>query len=84
MANIRAQLMRDVRFGPWQAFTKAVANDKAAGRVREEVVPERVAHTCVAIWDGLVHVHIAKFMSSGLLETMSLAFDGVWQAIRKV
>lgn len=83
MSNIRAQLMTDVRFGPWQAFRTAVANDIAAGRVKGEVVPERVAHTCVAIWDGLVHVHIAKFMACGLFETMELAFQGVWQAIRK-
>jgi TetR/AcrR family acrAB operon transcriptional repressor len=84
MANVREQLLRDVRFGPWQAFTKAVANDKVAGRVKDEVVPERVAHTCLAIWDGLVHVHIAKFMKCGLFETLALAFQGVWQAIRKV
>lgn len=83
MANVRAQLLTDVRFGPLQAFGKAVSNDKAAGRVKDEVVPERVAHTCLAIWDGLVHAHIAKFMKDGLFETMSLAFRGVWQAIRK-
>ena len=83
MANVRAQLLTDVRFGPLQAFGKAVSNDKVAGRVKDEVVPERVAHTCLAIWDGLVHAHIAKFMKDGLFETMSLAFQGVWQAIRK-
>ncbi len=81
MANIRAQLMRNERFGPWQAFRTAVANDVAAGRARSGVQPERVAHTCVAIWDGLVHVYIAKFMTCDLCETMTLAFQGVWSAI---
>ena len=82
MANVRAQLMTDERFGPWQAFHTAVANDIAAGRVRAEVDPKRVAHTCTAIWDGLMHVHIAKFMTCDLCETMTAAFQGVWNAIR--
>ena len=81
MANVRAQLMTNERFGPWMAFWTAVSNDVAAGRAKPGTDPKRVAHTCVAIWDGLVHVHIAKFMTCDLCETMTLAFQGVWKAI---
>lgn len=82
MANVRAQILTNELFGPWQAFRTAVANDIAAGRVRADVQADRVAHTCIAIWDGLVHAHIAKFMTCDLAETMKLALDGVWGAIR--
>jgi len=86
MAKVREELLKNERFGPWHAFQRAVANDRAAGRVRPEVHPDRVAHTCVAIWDGLVHARIAKFMdpSCDLCETMAKAFEGVWGSIRVI
>ena len=83
MAKVREDLLTNERFGPWHAFRTAVANDRACGRVRDDVEPERVAHVCIAIWDGLVHAHIAKFMSCDLQDTMRHAFDGVWRSIRK-
>ncbi|MCQ2389653.1 MAG: TetR family transcriptional regulator [Kiritimatiellae bacterium] len=82
MAKVREDLLTNERFGPWHAFHAAVANDVAAGRARADVSAERVAHTCVAIWDGLVHARIAKFMTCDLKETMEHAFAGVWNAIK--
>ena len=82
MEKVRNQLMTDRRFGPLEAFRTAVANDVAAGRIRADVDPERVAHVCISIWDGLVHAHIAKFMVCDLVDTMKKAFDGVWVGIR--
>ena len=84
MGSVRAKIMKNERFGPWHAFQMAVANDRKAGRVAAEVVPDRVAHTCVAIWDGLVHARIAKFMDADcdLYETMTRSFQGVWESIR--
>jgi len=81
MSRVRESLMKDEHFGPFKAFRAAVENDRAAGRVKADVDPERVAHTCCAIWDGLVHAHIAKFMLCPLGETMSRAFAGVWASI---
>jgi len=82
MAGVRTEILTNERFGPWHAFKQAVANDLAAGRVRAGVDAERVAHICVAIWDGLVHARIAKFMLCDVGETMAAAFAGVWQAIQ--
>ncbi len=82
MAHVREELLTNERFGPWHAFFKAVENDVAAGRAKAGVSAERVAHTCMAIWSGLVHARIAKFMTCDLKETMELAFAGVWSTIR--
>ena len=82
MENVRLQLMKDERFGPFQAIRKAVANDIAAGRVRADVSPERVAHICISMWEGLVHARIAKFMEVDLMETVKRGFDGVWNSIK--
>lgn len=82
MDTVREDLMRNKRVGPWEVFRLAVINDQTAGRVRPEVSAERVAHICVALWDGLVHAHIAKFMPDGLCEALEHAFDGVWKGIR--
>jgi len=81
MTAVREDLLTNERFGPWRAFRTAVANDVAAGRVRAEVVPEQVAHICVAIWDGLVHARIAKFMQCDLEATITHAFAGLWRSI---
>jgi len=82
MANVRAELLKDERFGPWRAFRTAVANDVRARRARADVDPGRVAHVCVAIWDGLLHAHIAKFMGDDMSATMRRAFEGLWAGIR--
>ncbi len=84
MAQVRQELLTNKRFGPWSAFQTAVTNDKAAGRVRPDVVPDRVAHACVSLWDGLVHARIAKFVETDedLLATLENSLAGVWNAIR--
>lgn len=84
MGKVREELLTNPRFGPWHAFQKAVMNDVAASRVKSDVDPDRVAHICVALWDGLVHARIAKFMAPGcdLCETLSRAFAGIWASIR--
>lgn len=86
MGKVREELLKDERFGPWRAFQMAVLNDRAAGRVRPEVNADRVAHACLALWDGLVHARIAKFMETDcdLCETLARSFDGVWGAIRSI
>ena len=83
MKNVRERLLTESRVGPWKAFCVAVANDVATGRARADVNPERVAHTCLAIWSGLVHASISQFMTCGLAETMRPAFAGVWGVIRR-
>lgn len=82
MFKIRESVLKNENFGPWKAFFVAVENDVKAGRARADVNPERVAHTCTAIWDGLVHAHIAKFMTCDPEETMRMAFAGVWNVIK--
>ncbi len=84
MDQVRQELLKDKRFGLWRAVQTAVANDKAAGRVRAEVVPDRVAHACVALWSGLVHARIAKFVETDadMLATLENSLTGVWDSIR--
>ena len=82
MTEVRADLLRNKRFGPWAAFRTAVENDIKAGRARKDVDPIKVASVCVAIWDGLVHARIAKMLQCDLEDTIRKSYDSVWNSIR--
>lgn len=86
MGAVRQELLKDKRFGPWRAFRTAVLNDAKAGRIREQVNADHVAHACVALWDGLVYARIAKFIESDndMCETLKRSYEGVWASIRVV
>ena len=82
MEKVREDLMRNQRFGPWAAFKTAVENDVREGRVRKDVDPIQVASVCVAIWDGLVHMRIAKLLQCNLEDTLRKSYAAVWESIR--
>ena len=82
MDQVREDLMRNQRFGPWAAFKTSLENDVRAGRVRPDVDPVQVASVCVAIWDGLVHMRIAKLLQCDLEDTLRKSYAAVWESIR--
>ena len=82
MDQVREDLMRNQRFGPWAAFKTSLENDVRAGRVRPDVDPVQVASVCVAIWDGLVHMRIAKLLQCNLEDTLRKSYAAVWESIR--
>ena len=82
MDQVREDLMRNQRFGPWAAFKTSLENDVRAGRVRPDVDPVQVASVCVAIWDGLVHMRIAKLLQCNLEDTLRKSYTAVWESIR--
>ena len=82
MAQVREDLIKNERFGPWAAFRTAVRNDVRNGRVRADVDPVQVASVCMAIWEGLVHTRIAHFLQCDLEDTLSKSYEAVWAAIR--
>ena len=82
MAKVRDDLLRNTRFGPWEAFRKAVENDVRAGRAKKDADPVQVATVCLAIWDGLVHARIAKVLLCDLEDTLKNSYDAVWKSIR--
>lgn len=84
MDRVREDLMRNQRFGPWVAFKTALENDVRAGRVRNDVDSIQVASVCVAIWDGLVHMRIAKVLQCDLGDTLRKSYAAVWESIRTV
>ena len=81
MDRVRVDLMTDNRFGPTEAFRRAVASDIAAGRVSASVNAEEVAAVSIAIWDGLVQAHIDHFLVCDLAETLRHAYKAVWNAM---
>jgi TetR/AcrR family acrAB operon transcriptional repressor len=81
MTDVRNDLMRNPRFGPWAAFKTAVANDVRAGRVRPDVDPVQVASVCMAIWDGLVHSRIANLLQCDFKDTLSKSYSAVWRSM---
>ena len=83
MEDVRNDLMRNRRFGPWSAFRTAVENDVAEGRARKDANPVQVASVCMAIWDGLVHSRIAHLLQCDLEDSLRMAFDAVWRSIRE-
>ena len=82
MENVRADLMRNQRFGPWAAFRKAVENDVRAGRARPGADPVQVASVCIAMWDGLVHTRIVRLLQCDLEDTLRKSYAAVWESIR--
>jgi len=84
MSQVREDLMRNQRFGPWAAFKTAVENDVREGRVRKDVDPIQVASVCIAIWDGLVHTRIVRVLKCDLEDTLRKSYDAVWASIRVV
>ena len=84
MAKVREDILRNPRFGPWEAFRKAVENDVRAGRAKKDADPVQVASVCLAMWDGLVHARIAKVLLCDLEETLRKSYAAVWEAMRVV
>lgn len=84
MEKVREDLMRNQRFGPWAAFKTSLANDVRAGRVRSDVDPVQVASVCISIWDGLVHMRIARLLQCDLEDTLRKSYAAVWKAIMTV
>ena len=82
MAKVRADLLRNPRFGPWAAVRTAVENDIKAGRVRADIDPVQVASACMALWDGLVHARIARFLQCDMEDTLRKSYAAVWESIR--
>ena len=84
MEEVRSDLLRNERFGPWAAFRTAVTNDVRDGRVRKDADPVQVASVCVAIFDGLVHARIAHLLQCDMEDTLRKSFAAVWESIRVV
>lgn len=81
MTDVRNDLMRNPRFGPWAAFKTAVENDVRAGRARANADAVQAATVCMAIWDGLVHSRIAGVLQCDLETTLRKSYAAVWSAI---
>jgi len=82
MAQVRDDLIKNERFGPWAAFRTAVRNDVRCGRVRAGVDAVQVASVCMAMWDGLVHTRIAHFLQCDLEDTLRKSYEAVWNSIK--
>ena len=82
MEEVRADLLRNQRFGPWAAFKTAVENDLREGRVRAGIDPVQVASVCISIWDGLVHTRIARLLKCDMEDTLRKSYVAVWNAIK--
>lgn len=59
-------------------------NDLENGNVRKGVDAVQVASCCIALWNGLVHSHIANFLACGLEETLRNAYAAIWRDISKM
>ncbi|MBO5940395.1 MAG: TetR family transcriptional regulator [Kiritimatiellae bacterium] len=82
MAQVRDDLLKNPRFGPWEAFHVAVDNDIRSGRVKPDVDSIQIAYSCIALWNGLVHSRIAGFLQCDLEDTLRNAYTGIWNSIK--
>ena len=82
MAKTREELLSSKTHGPYHAFIRAVENDIAARRVREDVNPVAVATVAVSVWDGLVQSKIERFLQCELTSTLRHTYDAMWNSIR--
>jgi AcrR family transcriptional regulator len=81
MDNVRDDLLKNKRRGPWEAFHAAVKNDIREGRVRADVDEVQIASCCIALWNGLVRSHITHFLKCDLETTLRNAFAAIWRDI---
>ena len=81
MAQMREYLLKNSRFGPWEAFRVAVENDVRNGQVRDGVDAIQIASSCMALWNGLVRSRIAGFLQCDLEATLTDAYSSIWKSI---
>ena len=81
MSQIREDLLKNSRFGPWEAFRVAVENDVRNGLVRPETDAIQVASSCMALWNGLVRSRIAGFLQCDLVDTLKNAYSSIWKSM---
>ena len=81
MAQMREDLLKNSRFGPWEAFRVAVENDVRNGLAKDDVDAIQVASSCMALWNGLVRSRIAGFLQCDLEETLANAYSSIWKSI---
>lgn len=84
MDDVREDLQKNERFGPWHAFFTAVGNDIRSGVAHGDVDAAEVASCCIALWNGLVHSHITGFLACDLLTTLRKAYAAIWRDISAI
>jgi AcrR family transcriptional regulator len=83
MMQIREDLLKNSRFGPWEAFRVAVENDMRMGTVHNHVNSIQIASCCMALWNGLIRSHISGFLQCDLEDTLKNAYSSIWRSIAK-
>lgn len=83
MSQMRENLLKNSRFGPWEAFRVSVENDIRNGRVRSDVDPIQIASCGMALWNGLVRSRIAGFLQCDLSDTLKGAYSSMWRSMVK-
>jgi TetR/AcrR family acrAB operon transcriptional repressor len=83
MVQIREDLLKNSRFGPWEAFRVAVENGMRIGTIHNHVNAIEVASSCMALWNGLVRSRIAGFLQCDLENTLKNAYSSIWRSIAK-
>jgi AcrR family transcriptional regulator len=83
MSQVREDLLKNSRFGPWEAFRAAVENDIRNGLVGKDVDAIQVASSCMALWNGLVRSQIAGFLQCNLEKTLRNAYSSIWMSMEK-
>ena len=81
MSRVREYLLSRSKNGPYHTFIRAIENDKAAGRVREDVNSVAVASACVSVWDGLVRGQIDRLLECDLAAALRNSYAAFWKSI---
>ena len=82
MDKVREELLTNDRFGPKEAFKRAIAGDVAAGRAVKTTDAEEVATAAIALWDGLVQARLDGFLTCDLATTLRHCYAAVWDALK--
>lgn len=82
MNRVRECIMQNKSFGPWEAFNISIKNDIKRSVVKPDVNSEQVASCCMALWSGLIRSKISNFLKTDLEETLSNAYNGIWETIK--
>jgi AcrR family transcriptional regulator len=80
-AKLREELLLANTIGPLEVFKRVIENGIKKGEIRKDVRANELSLSLFAMWDGLIQLHIDKFLSCDLRDALMQMYETVWQSI---
>lgn len=82
LAQLAKSFIEERSDGPYKAVLNALKADVEARRVKDNVNPDEMASSVMAMWDGIIKRKIEGFLVSDMSLTLKHAYDSLWNGIK--